>query len=410
MHILFLTDNFPPETNAPASRTFEHAREWVAAGHQVTIITCAPNFPAGKVFDGYRNKLWQSEDRAGIRVIRVWSYMTSNEGFALRILDFISFMITSFCAAFFVRKPDVVIGTSPQFFTCVAAWAMAAVRRKPFVFELRDIWPESIRAVSEVKDSRLLDMLERVELFLYRRATMVIAVTHAFKRNLISRGIEGNKIHVVTNGVDSLQFAPMPKDPALLDELQLNGTFVAGYIGTIGMAHALETLVEAALLLEEDPNPEVRDIRLIILGDGATRAALIERAKELKNILFLDRVSRDLVARYWSILDVGIIHLKKDPLFETVIPSKMFECMGMGIPILHGVEGESAAILDQTGAGVRFESENARQLADLMIQLKKNPELRSALSRNGLAAVQQFDRRTLAQKMLRHLQDHVTKE
>ena len=163
MHILFLTDNFPPETNAPASRTFEHCREWVKAGHQVTIITCAPNFPKGKVFDGYRNRLWQSEQMEGIRVIRVWSYITKNEGFLKRILDYISFMVSAIIAALFVRKPDIVIGTSPQFFTACAAYVVGAYKRIPFVFELRDLWPESIKAVGAMRSGRVLSMLEAIE-------------------------------------------------------------------------------------------------------------------------------------------------------------------------------------------------------------------------------------------------------
>ncbi|GAA4226568.1 hypothetical protein GGQ68_004804 [Sagittula marina] len=404
MHILFFTDNFPPETNAPASRTFEHAREWVKAGHQVTVITCAPNFPTGKTFDGYKNKLWQEEEIAGIRVVRVWSYMTSNEGFAKRTLDFTSYMATGFVAALFVRRADIVVGTSPQFFTAVAAWGAAALKRRPFVFELRDIWPESIRAVSAMEDSKLLDLLEKLELFLYRRARVVVAVTHAFKRNLIARGIDPDKIAVITNGVDSTRFKPMPKDAALLDQLNLNGKFVAGYIGTHGMAHALDTLVETAHLLNDDP--QCKNIRIVMLGDGASRQALIEKADGLHNILFLERVSKEEVPRYWSILDVSIIHLKRNDLFKTVIPSKMFECMGMGTPILHGVEGESAEIIESTGAGQLFEPQNPHDLKNRLKTLHTNPELCAKLSVQGLQSAPQFDRANLAKEMLAILEKH----
>ena len=183
MHILFLTDNFPPEVNAPASRTFEHCREWVKAGNQVTVITCAPNFPAGKVFSGYKNKLWQTEEMDGIRVIRVWSYITANAGFIKRILDYISFMPPAVLASFFVKKPDLVIGTSPQFFTVCAAYLVSLFKRIPFVFELRDIWPESIKAVGAMNDSIIIKLLEKIELFLYRKAKMIVSVTHAFKKN-----------------------------------------------------------------------------------------------------------------------------------------------------------------------------------------------------------------------------------
>ena len=216
MHILFLSDNFPPEVNAPASRTHEHCRHWADAGHRVTVVTCAPNFPKGRVFDGYRNAPWQRETIDGIRVIRVWSYVTANEGFARRVLDYLSYMATATVAGLFVRRVDVVVGTSPQFFTACAAWAVSACKRVAFVFELRDLWPESIKAVGAMQESAAIRWLERVEMFLYRRATRIVSVTHSFRRTLGARGIDMAKIDVVTNGVDTTRFSPRPKDADLV--------------------------------------------------------------------------------------------------------------------------------------------------------------------------------------------------
>lgn len=404
MHILFLTDNFPPEVNAPASRTFEHCREWVRAGHRVTVITCAPNFPKGRVFEGYRNKLWQTEEMEGIRVIRVWTYITANEGFLKRILDYQSFMVMATLAAPFVRGVDVVLGTSPQFFTACAAYVVSRLKRIPFVFELRDLWPESIRAVGAMKDSRLLDALERLELFLYRKAASIVSVTHSFKHNLVSRGVEGGKIGVVTNGVDARRFRPQQRDEELEQRLGLRGKFVAGYIGTHGMAHGLETLLQAARNLHD--HTQGREIRLLLLGDGAHKERLKEQAKAmgLGNVLFVDSVPKDEVVRYWSLLDVSIIHLKKTDLFTTVIPSKLFECMGMGIPVLHGVAGESAGIVEREGCGEVFEPENADALVRGLLGLMSQPELRRRYSQNGLAASARYDRRALAMEMLRGLE------
>jgi glycosyltransferase involved in cell wall biosynthesis len=403
MHILFLTDNFPPEANAPASRTFEHCREWVKSGHQVTIITCAPNFPKGKVFDGYRNKLWQSAEMDRIRVIRVWSYITRNEGFSRRILDYVSYMITASIAALFVRRVDLIIGTSPQFFTACAAYFTSVMKRRPWVFELRDIWPESIRVVSAMKHSRLLDFLERVELFLYRKSTAIVSVTHAFKKNLIDRGVDESKIHVITNGVDTGRFSPLPKDAELEGELDLKGKFVAGYIGTHGLAHGLDTLLDAAALLQA--NPQGKDVRILMLGDGAKRQELVDRALAggLANVLFLDSVSKDEVTRYWSLLDVAIIHLKKNDLFKTVIPSKLFECMGMGIPVLHGVEGESAEIVEKTGVGITTEPENPEMMQAALLRLNKDRDFLGRLSLSGPKAAANYSRETLAGEMLQIL-------
>jgi len=403
LHILFLTDNFPPESNAPASRTFEHCREWVRAGHQVTVITCAPNFPKGKVFDGYRNKLWQQEKMSGIRVIRVWSYITANEGFIKRILDYQSFMLSATLAAPFVRGVDVVVGTSPQFFTACAAYLVSRMKRIPFVFELRDMWPESIKAVGAMKDSAVIRVLERIEMFLYRKAARIVTVTHAFKDTLIRRGIDGTKVDVVTNGVDLSHFAPQANDAALVQKFGLQGMFVAGYIGTHGMAHALETLLEAALTLQQTPGAE--NVRLLFLGDGARKQDLETQARAmgLGNVMFLESVPKDQVVRYWSLLDVSVIHLRKTDLFTTVIPSKLFECMGMGLPVLHGVAGESADIVRRERVGEVFEPENAQQLVEGVLRMRDQSDAFANYQRNGLAAAKRYDRKNLAQTMLQVL-------
>ena len=404
MHILFLTDNFPPEVNAPASRTHEHCRLWVAAGHRVTVITCAPNFPKGRVFDGYRNAWRQEETMDGIRVIRVWSYITANEGFTRRVLDYLSFMATATLAGLGVPKVDIVVGTSPQFFTACAAHAVGLLKRRPWVFELRDLWPESIKAVGAMQDSTAIRWLETLELFLYRHARRIVSVTQSFKRTLVGRGIDSNKIDVVTNGVDITRFSPRPKDAELTRRLGLEGKFVAGYIGTHGMAHALETLLEAADQLRT--HPDGADIRLLLLGDGARKADLQAQAQRLglDNVVFVDTVAKDEVARYWSLLDVSMIHLRRTELFTTVIPSKLFECMGMGIPVLHGVAGESADIVRQEGVGEIFEPESADQLVASLLRLKDDPALLRRYRSRCLAAAGHYDRAQLGLQMLRVLE------
>lgn len=404
MHILFLTDNFPPEVNAPASRTFEHCREWVAAGHKVTVVTCAPNFPGGKVFDGYRNRLWQRETMDGIDVIRVWSYITANEGFARRIADYVSYMMSAIIAALFVRSIDIIIGTSPQLFTTCAAYVVSCLKRIPFVFELRDLWPASIRVVGAMKNSMVLDWLEKLELFLYRKADLIVSVTHSFRDDLARRGVDISKTAVVTNGMDTDRFKPQCKDEELVERLGIRGKFVSGYIGTHGMAHGLETILEAADLVRMQEGGD--RFHFLFLGDGAKKMGLINNAKtrKLDNVTFLSTVPKQDVVRYWSVLDAAIIHLKKDALFRSVIPSKLFECMGMGIPVLHGVEGESAIIVEGEGIGVTFEPENARSLVQRLCELSDDEPARDLYRANGLTAAPKFDRKLLAMKMLDCLQ------
>lgn len=401
LHILFLTDNFPPESNAPASRTYEHCREWVRAGIRVTVITCAPNFPKGKVFDGYRNRLWHKEQMDGIGVIRVWSYITANEGFIKRILDYQSFMLSATLMALFVRDVNLVVGTSPQFFTACAAYLVSRIKQIPFVFELRDMWPESIKAVGAMNESSIAyRWLECLEIFLYRKAGRIVTVTHAFRNALMRRGIDGSNIDVVTNGVDLSHFVPQVKDRNLLEQLKLQGMFVAGYIGTHGMAHALETLLEAAALLQE--MHIAQNVRLLFLGDGARKSELTAKANAmgLRNVLFLESVPKREVVRYWSVLDVAIIHLRKTELFTTVIPSKLFECMGMGIPVLHGVAGESADIVNRESVGEVFEPENAQQLVAGLLRMRDQPSAYASFRQNGLAAARRYDRKHLAMEML----------
>jgi glycosyltransferase involved in cell wall biosynthesis len=336
----------------------------------------------------------------GIRVIRVWTYITANNGFMKRVLDYQSFMVMAILTSPFVRGVDLVIGTSPQFFTVCAAYVVSRLKRIPFVFELRDIWPESIEAVGAMSNSLAIRLLEKLELFLYRKASCVVAVTHSFRRNLVARGIAPGKIRVITNGVDSSRFHPQPKDSELTARLDLAGKFVAGYIGTHGLAHGLETILEAAALLRQQPGGD--SFRFIFLGDGACKSALQEKAMAmgLSNVLFIDSVPKEEVVKYWSLLDVSIIHLKKTDLFTKVIPSKLFECIGMGIPVLHGVAGESAEIVESEGVGLVFEPENALQLSEGLRAMRGDRAGYDKMREHCLKAAPKYGRTELARQML----------
>jgi len=397
MHILFLTDNFPPEGNAPATRTYEHAREWVKQGYKVTIITTAPNFPEGKVFPGYKNSWFTKEFIDGIEVRRVKTYITANEGFVKRILDYMSFMVSGFFAGLFVKKPTVIVGTSPQFFTAVSAWALSAVRFKPFVFELRDIWPASITAVGAMEPSFAIRMLEKLEMFLYKRADKIVAVTNTFKSELVARGITGDKIDVVLNGVDLSKYKPTTKDSALSDQYNLTNKFVVGYVGTHGLAHSLETIVSAAELLREN-----KEIVFLFAGGGAG-ADLVKKLvedKQLTNVKVLGRQDKSLMPKIWSLCDVSLVHLKDVPLFKSVIPSKIFESMGMGLPIIIGVpDGEATEIVKQTASGLVVEPEKAEQMVDAILKLHNNKELYEKLAESSYKGASIYDRKILATKL-----------
>lgn len=402
MHILFLTDNFPPETNAPASRTYEHAKCWVAAGHRVTVVTGAPNFPSGRIHAGYRNRLWQRETMDGIDVVRVWTYITANEGFLKRTLDYVSFMVSAILASPFLSRPDVIVATSPQFFTPCAAWVVSLLRRRPFVFELRDLWPDSIVAVGAMRETRAIGWLRKLEYLLYRRAARIVSVTQSFKRVLIANGIDANKIAVVPNGVDLDTYLPGPKPEELARRLGIEGKFVAAYVGTVGMAHGIGTLLDAAKALLGRA-----DIAFVVVGPGAEQAALAEKSRRegLTNVVFVGAVSKAEVREYWRLCDVAVVLLRDAPLFRHVIPSKMFEAMGMERSIILGVRGESEEILLESGAGITIPPEDAAALARSVAELADDRGRCTALGLKGRRfASEKFSRETLAMEMLAELE------
>ena len=354
------------------------------------------------MFEGYKNAWYHRSDMDGIEVIRVKTYITSNEGFARRILDYMSFMVSGFLVGLIQKKPDIIVATSPQFFNAVGGWALSAVRRKPFVFELRDIWPASITAVGAMKESLLIKWLEKLEMFLYRRADTIISVTQSFKQELIARGINGDKIEVVLNGVDLARYAPVQeKDTEWAERYQLRDKFVVGYVGTHGMAHALEKLVDAAVSLQDRD-----DIRFLFAGGGAAREQLeaYVNQKQLNNIVLIERQPKELMPQLWSLCDVSLVHLKDSELFRTVIPSKIFESMGMGIPMIIGVpKGEATQIVAATQSGLVVKPESPQDIADAVLTLADNTALYAALKQNSLQAASLYSRDALADDMLKVL-------
>lgn len=399
MHILFLTDNFPPEVNAPASRTYEHCLEWIKMGVQVTVITCVPNFPQGKVYEGYRNRPVQKETIDGIRVIRVWSYIAANAGFGTRVLDYLSFAVSATIAGLF-QKPDIIVATSPQFFTTFAGFTLSKFKRRPWIFELRDLWPDSIKTVGAMREGVTLKLLEKIELFLYRDAAGVVALTDAFKRNLVARGIRADKIEVVTNGSNLDQFKPREKDEKLVERLKLKGKFVVGYIGTHGMAHSLEFIVDCLDKLNDS------DIHFLFIGDGARKKNVVGMAREknLKNVTFVEPISKDAVPEYMSVTDAALVPLLKSETFKTVIPSKIFEAAAMRKPILLGVEGQAKEIVEQYQAGVCFEPQNEKDFLAGVVKLKEDKVLYERLQDGCTCLAQDYDRKKLAKMMLDCLQ------
>ncbi len=403
MRITFLCQYFPPEMGAPAARTFEHARHWTRRGHQVTVITGFPNHPTGVIRPEYRGEIVRRERVEGIDLLRTWVYVTANRGFAKRILNFLSFFGSSILfGAAMTPRPDVVVGTSPQFFCAVGAWVLSVLKRAPFVFEVRDIWPQSAVELGVLRNPLLIRALEAIEMFLYNRAALIVPVAESTRDYLIARGIPAEKIRIVPNGIDAeyLESATLSPEEARA-QLGLEGRFLVSYIGTHGMSHALDVVLDAAARLAAIP-----EIHFLFVGEGAEKEKLKQLAagKGLRNVTFLDQQPRERLLGFYRASDVSLVPLKRLAIFQKVLPSKLFELMGAGCPIICSVEGEAARLVARAEAGLNIEPENGAAMAEAIQRLRSDEALRRQLIENGRTFVRKnYLRSALAERYLESL-------
>ena len=407
MKILYVSQYFPPEMGAPAARAVEVSRHWAAAGHKGTVLTGFPNHPTGKVPAEYRDKfrrLVVREQIDGVNVVRTWLLPFPNRRAHERMLNYSSFCASAATTGLFLSRPDVVIASSPQLLVGLSGWWLARWKRVPFVFEVRDLWPESLAAVGMGDGNSLLHRsLAKIAGFLYRRSDRVVVVTPAFEEFLVKRwAVPREKISVIENGVETELFAPEARTDRRR-ELGLEGKFVVSYIGTMGMAHGLETIVAAALQLR-DANPR---IVFLMLGEGAEKRRILELARErgLHNIRFVDQQPREKIPSYICASDACLVLLKKTDLFKTVIPTKMLEFMSCSRPVILGVDGQARAILEEARGGLVIEPENSDALANAVCYLAANEKLAREMGQNGREhIVRKFSRRHLAEKYIRVLE------
>ena len=402
MRITLLCQYFPPEMGAPSARTYEHARHWASLGHEVTVVTGFPNHPTGVIRPEYRGYFIKREQTDGIDVLRTWVYVAANKGFTKRVLNFLSFFLSSFIlAALKTGRTDVVIGTSPQFFCAVSAFLLSRIKRVPFVFEVRDIWPQSAVELGALSNPLIIRALRAIELFLYRRAALIVAVADSTRQYLLDKGIAAGKVAVIPNGIDAkfLMAAAVPRE--VRAELGLEGKFIVSYIGTHGMSHALETVLSAAQVLGSDDS-----IHFLFVGEGAEKEKLERLAGELqlRNVTFLGQQPRETLLAFYRASDVSLVPLKKLPIFTKVLPSKLFELMGAGCAIVCSVEGEAASLVERAEAGLCVQPENIEQLVDAIRRLRSAPELVARFGANGRRFVTaHYLRSTLAERYLEAL-------
>ena len=397
MRILYVSHYFPPEMGAPAGRVAGLSRVWAAAGHDVHVLTGFPHHPTGRIHPGYRRAFCRGflrEELDGVHVHRTWIFPAANRGKIRRSLNYSSFMVSATIAgALRLPRPDVIVATSPQLLCAAAGQLLARRFRVPLVMEVRDLWPESLIAVgASGQQSFLVASLERLARGLYARAAHIVTVTDSQRDVIVRFGVPPDRVTVVPNGVDSafLDAAALLANPAP----GAGGRFVLTYIGTIGMAHHLETLLEAAALFRDEPRFHFR-----LVGEGARRKALesLARARNLANVEFCGERPRGEVARWIAESSACAVLLRRNETFRTVVPSKLLEIMAVGRPIILGVEGEARSLLDRAAAGVSIEPESAPQLAAAIRALAGDPARCRRLGDNGRRFVQrEFLREKLA--------------
>lgn len=404
MRIVVFSHYFPPEINAPATRTYEHCLRWVRNGHDVRVITCRPNCPNGIVFDGYRNRLLPERDVVdGIGVKRVWTYVAPNAGTVRRTLNYLSYLATALAAGLLVRRPDVIVATSPQFFCGWAGVLVGLVRRVPVVLEVRDVWPASIEAVGAMRSRPLLRFLVLLEQLMYRLASRIVTVGHGYREHIVRRmgGRQREKVTVITNGVDLSKFRPSERDEEFLKRHNMDGRFVCSYVGTIGLAHSLDVVLRAASILKSRDRD---DICFCLVGDGARRERLETMARHLGVsdwVRFLGILPKSDVPKVLASSDAMLVHLRTCKLFETVIPSKIFEIMAMQRPIIMGVAGEAYEIVNEAHAGLPMKPDNETDLVRIVELLADDPDLGAELSESGRQYVaNHFNRDDLATEYL----------
>ena len=410
MNIAIFSHYFAPEISAPSTRLHEFGCEWVRHGHTVQVVTCFPNHPTGEIPAKYRHKLMLRETLDGIDVFRSLTFATPNRGTIRRTLGHFSFLISGLTLSAPRLGPvDVAIGSSPALFAAVAACLFSMARGIPFVFEVRDLWPAVFVEMGLLKPGRTLRILEALELWLYRRAAQIVTVTESFGPIIAARGIDPAKIVFIPNGADVNLLTPGPPETALRARYAPDARFVALYMGAHGISQHLSTLMAVAGRLRERT-----DIAFVFVGEGAEKRQLMAEAakRALPNIRFVPGQPHECVPAFYRMADVCFVPLKNVPLFRAFIPSKLFEIMACGRPVIGSLSGEARQLLDKSGGALVTDPEDDAAIAQSVVRLADDPTLAHDLGAKGRIFVEQHYRRDLlAARYLDALQwqlDHAT--
>lgn len=398
MKILYISQHFPPETGAAQARAYDMAKNLVKLGNDVTVITGFPNYPTGIIPKKYRGKLFDKEAIDNIKVIRTFLIPDTKSSTLRRLANYLSFMISSIIGGFSFKKYDIVYATSPQLFVGVSGLIFSKLHRAKFVFEVRDLWVDFAEALNQIKNKNILKLGRRLERYLYNKADLIITVTNGYKEHLIKQEIDKDKIEVVTNGVDVDFYKPSNRNvEELRDKYNLKDKFVILFAGNIGAAQGLDAVLDAAKKLED-----YNDIVFMFVGEGVEKEKLMEKAEnmQLSNVIFEKGQPKSKIIDYHNMSDATLVSLKKFELFNITLPSKTFDALAIGKPVLIGVDGEAREIIEKADAGLFFEPENGESLANCVLKLYNKKDLCQKFGANArLYAEKYFTREHLAEKL-----------
>jgi len=403
MRILILTQWYPPE---PAMLLQELAQSLQGLGHEVTVLTGFPNYPSGQLYPGYKVRLRRREMLAGVPVVRVPLYPEHSQSGLRRALNYISFALSAtLLGVWGVPRPDVLFVYHPPLTIGLPAYVLSRLWRRPFVYQIQDMWPETLAATGMFSNQRLLGWIGCMAGWIYRKAQSILVISPGFRHNLLAKGAPAEKIHVISNWVDPSAYYRAEPDPQLAHELGLAGRFNVMFAGNMGEAQGLETVTEAARLFQADwqGRPSQNSPQFVMVGDGVALPRLQELAAQyrLNNVRFLGRFPAQEMPRLYALADALLVHLKDDPLFRITIPHKTLAYLGSGKPILAAVAGDVADLVEAIGAGVTCPPQDPSALAAAVGALQALPaaERQAMGDRGAMAAQTRFSRARLTSEI-----------
>ena len=402
LRVTFLTHYFPPEVGPAQTRLHELAKRLIAAGETVTVVTGFPNYPAGEIFPGYRGKRLMEDSYDGIRVLRTWVFATRSRGFIGRLLNYFSFPVFSLLAVRKLGPTDIIYVQSPPLFTGLAALWFSRLEHAPYIFNVSDIWPQSAVELGVLRNRVAIRLAEWLERHIYRHASRITVPTPGILERLVARGVPRDKIFLLTNGVDTAAYNVTSSDRELAQRLGLNGHTVFMYAGLHGLAQGLDVILEAAKLTR---NP---DVLYVLVGDGADKAALVAKAQAegISNVRFLPIQPTSTLPALLNLVYATVIPLRRLDLFKAALPSKLFDSMAAGRPIVAPLWGEAAALVEAAACGLVVEPEDARGVQEAVEKLAADPALAQKLGEQGRRyVVEHFNRDDIAKRLIKLLEE-----